>query len=80
MKLVNCRVVTSAQQVSKSVESISVGAQEQADEVQTSTEVMELLAERIVGVNENVSSVLDVAERIKSTSKNATNYRCYPDY
>ena len=62
---------TSAQQVSESVETISIGAQEQADEAQSSTEVMELLAERIVSVNDNVKSVLNVAKEIKITSKNA---------
>lgn len=62
---------SSAQQVSESIETISVGAQEQANEAQTSTEVMELLAERIGSVNENVKSVLEVAREIKITSKNA---------
>ena len=61
----------SAQQVSESIETISIGAQEQADEAQSSAEIMELLAQRIVGVNENIKAVLDVAREIRSTSRNA---------
>ncbi len=62
---------SSAQQVSEAIETISIGAQEQANEAQTSTEVMDLLAERIGSVNDNVQSVLNVAGEIKNTSKNA---------
>lgn len=61
----------SAQQVTESIETISIGAQEQADEAQSSAEIMELLAQRIVGVNENIKAVLDVAREIRSTSRNA---------
>ncbi|MFP4661921.1 MAG: methyl-accepting chemotaxis protein [Halanaerobiales bacterium] len=62
---------SSAQQVSESIETISIGAQEQADEAQSSTEVMELLAERIGNVNNYIKSVLEVAREIKITSRNA---------
>lgn len=62
---------SSAQQVSEAVESISTGAQEQADEVQKSTEIMELLAERITEVNNNIKAVLEVTSEIKLISKNA---------
>ncbi|MFW6281377.1 MAG: methyl-accepting chemotaxis protein, partial [bacterium] len=62
---------SSAQQVSESVETISIGAQEQADEAQSASEVMERLAERIVSVNENIKSVMEVANEIKMTSKQA---------
>lgn len=63
----------SAQQVSESIETISIGAQQQADEAQSSSEIMELLAQRIVGVNENIKAVLEVAKEIRSTSRNAAD-------
>lgn len=62
---------SSTQQVSDSIETISIGAQEQADEAQMSTEVMELLAEHIVSVNDTVKSVLEIAGDIKVISNNA---------
>ncbi|MTI59495.1 MAG: hypothetical protein FH762_05810 [Firmicutes bacterium] len=62
---------SAAQQVSESVESISIGAQSQADDVQSTIEVMELLAKRIAGVNENIKLVFNAAREIKITSKNA---------
>lgn len=63
---------SSAQQVSQSVETISIGAQEQAEEAQKSTEIMELLSERIADVSNNVKLVLDITKEIKNTSDNAT--------
>ncbi len=68
---VSAQSYSSAQQVSDSIETISIGAQEQADEAQSSSEVMDLLAKRIASVNDNVKSVLQVAKEIKITSKNA---------
>lgn len=68
---VSTQSASSAQQVSSSVETISIGAQEQAEEAQTSTQMMGLLAERITSVIENITSVLAVADDIKITSRNA---------
>ena len=68
---VSTQSYASAQQVSESIETISIGAQEQADEAQSSAEIMDLLAQRIVGVNENIKAVLDVAREIRSTSRSA---------
>lgn len=61
---------SSARQVSQSVETISIGAQDQADEAQSNAEVMELLAERIGSVNNNIKTVLESAREIENTSKN----------
>src|SRR5690554_3092586 len=68
---VSSQSYNSAQQVSESVESISAGAEEQAAVAQNTTEVMELLAERIVNANDKIKSVLNIARDIKSISKNA---------
>lgn len=60
-----------AHQVSESIETIALGAQKQAEDAHRSSEVMELLAERIGSVEENVSAVLEIAGEVKIISKGA---------
>ena len=68
---VSSQSYTLAQQIFKSVESISAGAEEQAVVTQNSTEVMELLAERIININNKIKLVLNITKDIEITSKNA---------
>ena len=49
----------------ESIETIAIGAQEQADDAQSSSEIMELLARRIMGVNDNIQDVMEVAQEIR---------------
>ena len=62
---------STAQQIAESIETIAIGAQEQADDAQSSSEIMELLARRIMGVNDNIQDVMEVAQEIRETSNNA---------
>ena len=62
---------STAQQIAESIETIAIGAQEQADDAQSSSEIMELLAKRIMGVNDNIQDVMEVAQEIRETSNNA---------
>ncbi len=62
---------SAAQQVSSSVETISTGALQQAEEAQNSVELMNQLASRINRVNDHISSVINITEDIRNISSNA---------
>ncbi len=75
-KVVNkvaAKAMYDAQQVSTSVESIALGATEQAAEAQNSTNLMDQLASKINQIGININSVLNVSDRIKETGNNSND-------